>query len=180
MSAELARGIAHLLGWLAAAALCASLGTSLAARWTSRALRGRLVASRRLLGLAGLALGLAHALVVVPSALAPPRLAELLPMVEALPYLRHGALALALLAPLGATSFPSLNARLGLRAWSTLHRLVYAASALVALHVVAGPGADPRLALALAALLAALLLARLVPARRRAEPGLTTGSPDNP
>jgi sulfoxide reductase heme-binding subunit YedZ len=198
MSAGLARDLSHLLGWLAAVALAASLAVSPAARWASRERRTRLVPMRRRLGLAGLALATAHALVVVPAALAPPHLGDLLPMIEALPYVRHGALALALLVPLGVTSFPALNARLGLRAWSTLHRAVYAASVLVALHVVAGPEVDPRAALVLCAATGALLLARALGAallRARAfgaarglgrrgedEPqsALTTESPDNP
>lgn len=156
--------VVHLSGWLALLSLAASLALSLAARWRVR--RARLLALRRVLGLAGLALAALHAIVTMGGLLAPGSGTEAAALFEGLPYLRHGALALALLLPLAATSFPRLNARLGLRAWSALHRLVYAALALAALHVLAGPSADPRLAVAVAGLIAALLLARLVPSSR--------------
>jgi sulfoxide reductase heme-binding subunit YedZ len=159
--------LAHLTGWLAVLALLASLGTSLAAR-AIREQRARLLVSRRLFGLAGAALALLHALVSLLALLVPPSLAEAVAMLSAVPYLRHGALAVVLLAPLALTSFPALNARLGLRTWDVLHRAVYVVIALVVLHVVAGPSADPRLALALAALAALLLFARIPRPRARA------------
>ncbi len=191
MSGDLARGLAHLLGWLAALALVSSLLTSLLARWAMGPRRARLVAARRLLGLAGFGLAVVHALASIGTALLPRSPAALWTMLDALAYLRHGALALALLAPLALTSFAKVNARLRLRAWGALHRLVYAASVLVALHVLAGPEADPRLALTLAVVMALLLLGRVVPVRRSAagpgggeradaEPSLTTGSSDSP
>jgi DMSO/TMAO reductase YedYZ heme-binding membrane subunit len=50
-----------------------------------------------------------------------------------------------------------------LRTWATLHRAVYGAVVLAALHVLAGPSADPRLAVTIAVIATLLLLARLVP-----------------
>lgn len=174
-------GLTHLAGWLAIALLAASLALSLAARWLHE-WRARLLAWRRLAGLGSAAAASLHALLSL-SLLGLPS-AETFTAVSAVPYLRHGALALALLVPLAVTSFPALNARLGLRTWSVLHRAVYAIAALAALHVLAGPSAEPRLAMALAVSLGLLLVARLVP--RRARPregdasGLTTESADNP
>lgn len=186
-------GLTHLAGWLAIALLVASLALSLAARWRRRIVvlrehHARLVSLRRLAGLGGAALAAAHATLGL-GVLGAASLDEVLAMLSGVPYLRHGALAIAVLAPLALTSFPTLNARLGLRTWSTLHRGVYVAVALAALHVLAGPSADPRLATAIAFVIAALLLARLWPERATdrasaeragdAEP-LTTESADNP
>jgi sulfoxide reductase heme-binding subunit YedZ len=170
----------HLLGWLALALLASSLGVSLATRWQTGPARARGLRLRRAAGLGGAALALVHALVSL-ALFAPPDLAGLFALLEGLPFLRHGALALALLAPLVATSFPALHARLGLRGWSALHRLVYAAVALAALHVLGGPSADPRIALAASILVALLFAARLVPRRAvRADGAVTTGSRDSP
>lgn len=152
--------LTHTSGWLAMASLLASLGLSLAARGLSEH-RARLVAFRRLAGLLGAAASLAHASLALVAVLGLASLEEASAIVGAVPYLRHGALALALLAVLALTSFPELNARLGLRTWSTLHRGVYVAAALAALHVLAGPSADPRLALAVTVVVGLLLLARL-------------------
>ncbi len=185
----LTQALSHLTGWLAVASLLASLATSLASRLL-REHRPRLVAWRRLLGLGGALAALVHACVSVVALLAVGSLDETITIVSAVPYLRHGALALALLAPLALTSFPALNARLGLRTWQSLHRAVYVVIALVVLHVLAGPSADPRVALAIAALAVLSLVARL-PWPRRApnetttnetttDAPLTTESADNP
>ena len=72
MSADLARGLAHLVGWLAALALVSSLLTSLLARWTRGPRRARLVAARRLLGLAGFGLAVVHALASIGTGLDDP------------------------------------------------------------------------------------------------------------
>jgi len=180
-------GLVHLSGWLGALALLLALASSLLGRW-SGARRKVLFAWRRRLGLVGFVLAGLHASVALGGWLAPRSSDEAVNLFAALPYLRHGALAVVMLAPLAATSFPALNARLGLRTWSTLHRFVYAAVLLVALHVVAGPSADPRVASSYAVAVGVLLVLRLVP--RRAAPAastgtdeassLTTESPDNP
>jgi len=167
------QGAVHLTGWLAVLALLASLATSLTARWW-RARRAKLLAMRRLLGLAGFVLALLHAVLVMGGLLAPRSGSEAAALFAGLPYLRHGALALVLLAPLALTSFPRLNARLGLRTWSALHRLFYGAIVLAVLHVLAGPSADPRLVLALAVVVAALLAGRVLPSGRSRPPDAET------
>ncbi len=163
-------GAVHLTGWLAVLALLASLSTSLAARW-QLVHRAKLLRMRRVLGLAAFVLALLHAALVMGGLLAPRSIAEAAALLSGLPYLRHGALALVLLAPLAATSFPTLNARLGLRTWSALHRLVYGAVVLAVLHVLAGPAVDPRVALALATFALAVLFGRLIPPRRARREG---------
>lgn len=184
-------GLTHLAGWLAIGLLVTSLALSLVARaqlaWT-REHRARLLSSRRLAGLGSAGAALLH-LVLGLSLLAPATLEDALAMISGVPYLRHGALALALLGALALTSFPKLNARLGLRTWSTLHRAVYVASVLATLHVLAGPSAEPRLAASTAFVMALLLLARVWPVRSegagRARPEqdvepVTRESADNP
>lgn len=182
--------LASWLGWAAAWALAASLLVSLAGRFV-RTARPRALVLRRRLGLASAALALAHTLVSLRTlgASSPALVTELLAL---LPFARFGALALALLALLAATSFPRVNAPLGLRSWRELHALVHPAALLVALHALAGPAPDPRLALALAASYAVAWLARFAHALRarttRApgdasppdEPALTTESADSP
>ena len=175
-------GLTHVAGWLAIALLLTSLAISLASRWLLEQ-RARLIAWRRLAGLGSAGMALLHALLAL-SLLGLPS-AEVITAVSALPYLRHGALALALLAALALTSFPKLNARLGLRTWSVLHRAVHVIGVLAALHVLAGPSADPRLAVIVAIAFGLLLLARLAPRARRdggtEAPGvLTKESADNP
>ena len=80
---------------------------------------------------------------------------------------QHGALALLVLLTLTLTSFPTLNARLGLRTWSALHRLAYAALVLAALHALEGPNMDPRLGLLLLVSAVGIVLARVALSLRR-------------
>lgn len=169
-------GMTHLLGWLGVALLLGSLSVSLAARFVPTQ-RPRLVAWRRLAGLAGFGAALLHAALALWGLLRPLTASDALAMLAELPYVRQGALALVLLLPLVLTSWPKLNARSGLRTWSTLHRAVYLALALVCLHVLAGPAADPRLALVLPALLLALLLGRLLPGRSGSGPSRRRAGP---
>lgn len=78
-----------------------------------------------------------------------------------------GMAALTLLVPLAATSTRGMIRRLGGKRWQWLHRLIYPAACLAAVHFimrVKGFQWEPWI---YAALLAALLLARLIPARRR-------------
>lgn len=81
-----------------------------------------------------------------------------------LAWLRQGAVALGLLGILALTSIRPLARHL--RAWSSLHRLLYPAALLAALHALLGPHAGVG-ALAGLAFIALLLLARLVPTRSR-------------
>lgn len=165
MASDAIVGLTHLSGWLAVFALIASLAMSLASRFL-RDQRARLVAWRRVAGLVGFVSAVVHASIALTGVLSPPSVDEALTVIASVPYVRHGALALALLTPLAITSFPKINARVGLRTWETLHRGVYLAIALVLLHVLAGPSAEPHLAIAIAAIVLVLLLARLVPRSR--------------
>jgi DMSO/TMAO reductase YedYZ heme-binding membrane subunit len=123
--------------------LLASLLVSLIAPWRPL---------RRALGLAATVAATAHATAAVRA----------LGGVEAALTLsghRLGAAALLLLLVLFATSFP--RTRRWLRRWASLHRLVYLAAGLVALHALLGAGAIA-VAASGAATTAALLLLRAI------------------
>ena len=81
-----------------------------------------------------------------------------------LPYVRYGVAALLLLVPLALTSFRRAQQAMGYRAWHWLHRLVYVAAALGVVHFWVLTRADYRLPTLAAAILAGLLLFRLVDA----------------
>lgn len=81
------------------------------------------------------------------------------------PWLRHGALALGASWLLAATSIRALSART--RAWSALHRLAYPIALLGALHATFAPHATLAPP-AVAVVTLGLLVARLIPMRRRA------------
>ncbi len=72
-------------------------------------------------------------------------------------YLQLGTLGLCLLVPLAVTSTDAMVLRLGARRWKRLHRLVYVAAALGAVHYYLLVKADVRQPLVFAALLALLL-----------------------
>ncbi len=78
-------------------------------------------------------------------------------------FITAGALAFVLLVPLAVTSTKGWLVRLGTRRWRTLHRLVYAAAILGALHFFWRVKADYAEPVAFTALLAVLLVLRLVP-----------------
>lgn len=78
-----------------------------------------------------------------------------------------GALAFALLIPLAATSTAGSIRRLGHARWTRLHRLAYVAPVLVALHFYWRVKSDVSEPLMYAAVLATLLVARLVTRRER-------------
>lgn len=85
-------------------------------------------------------------------------------------WITAGFAAFVLMIPLAATSTRRMARRLGGSRWRRLHRLVYASAALGVFHYGFAVKADTRLPLLYAAVLAALLAARVVPAgvRRRA------------
>jgi sulfoxide reductase heme-binding subunit YedZ len=83
------------------------------------------------------------------------------------PFVTAGFTAFVLMIPLALTSTRASIRRLGKR-WVTLHRLVYAAAALGVLHFLWLVKKDLREPLVYGAVLAVLLLARAVPAARRA------------
>ncbi|MBT8404997.1 MAG: sulfoxide reductase heme-binding subunit YedZ [Gemmatimonadetes bacterium] len=76
------------------------------------------------------------------------------------PFILSGTLAFALLVPLAVTSTKGWIRRLG-RNWVRLHRLVYVAAAAALLHYTWGQKADIRDPLLVAAVLAALMAARV-------------------
>jgi sulfoxide reductase heme-binding subunit YedZ len=76
------------------------------------------------------------------------------------PYIIAGALAFVLLVPLAATSHNAMIRRMGGAAWRRLHRLVYAAAALAALHFILSVKAWPPEPLIYAGLVFMLLLLR--------------------
>jgi sulfoxide reductase heme-binding subunit YedZ len=83
------------------------------------------------------------------------------------PYVTAGFTAFVCLVPLAASSTRGALRRLGGRRWRRLHRLVYAAAAAAVTHFLWLVKADLREPLVYGAILAALLLARLGPPRRR-------------
>ena len=78
------------------------------------------------------------------------------------PFILSGFAAFLLLAPLAATSTAASVRRLGFPRWKRLHRLAYAAGALAALHFWLRVKKDVREPAIYAAVLGALLLARVV------------------
>lgn len=93
------------------------------------------------------------------------------------PFITVGFLALLLLAPLAWTSTPASVKRLGFQRWTRLHRLVYLAAALGALHYWWGVKQDRTVPTLLAAGLLGLLLLRLVkrPAKKPATRPTSSG-----
>lgn len=83
------------------------------------------------------------------------------------PYITIGMASFVVLVPLAITSNNASIRRLGGQAWAKLHKLVYAAAAGAALHYVLVVKSWPREPLVYAAIVAALLLYRLVRALRR-------------
>ena len=87
-----------------------------------------------------------------------------------------GFAAFVLLVPLALTSTSAAVRRLGFARWKRLHRLAYAATALGAVHFFLRVKKDIREPAAYGAVLAALLLVRLV-ARLRARPARSPALP---
>jgi len=78
------------------------------------------------------------------------------------PYITIGMLAFLVLVPLAVTSNAPMIRRLGASAWQRLHRLIYLAAAAAAVHFIMLVKAWPAEPLIYAALVAVLLLLRLV------------------
>jgi sulfoxide reductase heme-binding subunit YedZ len=87
------------------------------------------------------------------------------------PYITVGMLAFLVLVPLAVTSNAAMIRRLGGTAWQRLHRLIYLAAAAAAVHFIMLVKSWPAEPLIYAALVAGLLLFRLVfKLQRRARP----------
>ncbi len=93
------------------------------------------------------------------------------------PFIMVGFAALLCLLPLAVTSTDGWVRRLGHRRWKLLHRLAYVAAALAVVHFVWRVKADVRRPLAFAAVIAALLLARVPGWVRAARRGRGRGAP---
>lgn len=168
---------ARCAGWVAALFVLGALLASPLMRW----MRKPATHLRRGLGLMGAAFGVVHggfAFFV--------RSGGEVAALSTSAQLRAGLSALAILALLALTSFPELNKALRVRAWTALHRLVYVAAALIALHAILSPFASMRWALGYGVLVGVALLLRLLPRRAARgdgaqepaapEPGSTRGS----
>jgi len=116
---ELELGTVRTTGWVAAVLLMLAIAPS---------------RKQRLFGLASLAAGLLHFAIAFATPLVP----DLLLLIYE-PHLRSGATALLVLCFLGATSFPALVKRAGIRQWKPLHRAVYLAALMVLLHAFQSP-----------------------------------------
>ena len=86
------------------------------------------------------------------------------------PFIAFGFLAWLILVPLAITSTDGMVKRLGFVRWKQLHRLAYAAGALGALHFYMRVKSDVREPLVYAAVLATLLVLRVVDAIRNPKP----------
>jgi methionine sulfoxide reductase heme-binding subunit len=82
------------------------------------------------------------------------------------PYITIGMVAFVILMPLAATSNNAMVKRLGAAAWQRLHRWVYAAAALGALHFLLVVKSWPLEPMVYCAIVAGLLLFRLTPIGR--------------
>jgi sulfoxide reductase heme-binding subunit YedZ len=83
------------------------------------------------------------------------------------PYITIGMAAFTILVPLAVTSNNAMIRRLGSAAWTRLHRLVYLAAGLAAIHFVMVVKSWPAEPLIYAAIVAGLLAFRLFPERRK-------------
>jgi sulfoxide reductase heme-binding subunit YedZ len=167
-SASAGHALARATGGTALALLLASLATSPIAPWATPPWAVALRSVRRTLGITAALVAVLHSCFALPAYLDPLVLGPVL----ALPWLRHGAIALGVLLPLAVTSFPALQRALRVRAWSALHRLVYLAAILASLHALAVPFGSTWLGLVACIVTGILLLARPLAlfAKRRPSP----------
>ncbi|HEX4339705.1 MAG TPA: protein-methionine-sulfoxide reductase heme-binding subunit MsrQ [Polyangiaceae bacterium] len=90
------------------------------------------------------------------------RLGSVLTDVVKRPFILVGFVALVLLVPLAATSTKAALTRLGFKRWKRLHRLVYLIAILAAIHFRMRVKADAREPFVWLAIVAVLLLVRLI------------------
>jgi methionine sulfoxide reductase heme-binding subunit len=168
----LALSVARASGWIAAGALGLALSMSPIARIVRfvsprHAVDADAIPLRRAFGIAAASFALVHAAVAIGGPLD-----GAWDAIATAPFLRAGLLALLVLAALLVTSFPSLVRKLRVRAWKPLHRLAYAAAALVFLHLVLSPFAPRATVLVVFGALATVALGRFLP-RRKADRSAT-------
>jgi sulfoxide reductase heme-binding subunit YedZ len=161
-----ATSMPRITGWWALGLVVLALAATPARRVLGA--RGRADAAvvvhraRRSVGLGAAALASYHLLEALEHHFGAAMLTDVLDAVLALPWLRHGALAIALLWLLALTSLRVLTRRLV--AWTALHRLVYPAALLAALHGTFAPHAGAA-AIVAGGVVGLLLLTRLWPPR---------------
>ncbi len=161
-------------GALAITLLLFALACSPAATWLAPKrveLAVALRRARRSLGVLAMLAALSHATLGMVGYLGSLDLGPILTV----PWLRDGGLALLILVALGLTSFPIVTRTLHVRAWSALHRLVYASALLAALHATGAPFGEAWVGITTLLVVLALLLARpivhAIALRRAARPG---------
>lgn len=153
---------ANATGWLAGSLLMLALCVTPLQRVLARVGRSRpvwLTSLRRSFGIAAASCGLAHAAYALLS------LPGIAGLVFAVPWLRAGLLTLCILLALLLTSFDGVLRRLRLQHWKELHRLVYPAAVVLALHVLLGPYGSPAIELIFFSAVACLLMLRFLTAR---------------
>jgi len=163
--------LARASGWVALGALLAALLATPVGRVAVILRPGGPVARaapvvRRASGIAAAVLAIAHAAVALGG-----WLDGTWEAVWSWPSLRAGLLALLVLVALLVTSFPRAVRALRVRLWKPLHRLSYAAAALVVLHLVLSPFVERAAVVVVAGALVAGGLVRLLtlrPGRARA------------
>lgn len=156
LGAEPIKALEHALGLWSLRFLIASLCVT-----PFRDLLGlRLVAHRRMLGLLAFYYAALHLLawLVLDQGFAWDAIVK---DIIKRPYITIGMLAFAILVPLAVTSNATMIKRLGAAAWQRLHRWVYLAAALAALHFVMVVKSWPAEPLIYAGIVAALLLYRV-------------------
>jgi sulfoxide reductase heme-binding subunit YedZ len=116
---ELELGLVRTTGWIAAVLLILAIAPN---------------KRQRTFGLGSLTFAVVHLTI----GLATPLVADVILLIYE-PHLRAGATALLVLFFLGATSFPRLVKRAGIKQWKPLHRAVYLAALLVLHHALLSP-----------------------------------------
>jgi sulfoxide reductase heme-binding subunit YedZ len=159
LTANPIEAVQNRLGFWALTLLSASLAATPLQRLLGLAWPVRL---RRLLGLSAFGYAALHFLwwLVVDQGL---DLDAVTADVAKRPFITVGLAVLLLLLPLAVTSTDGWVRRLGYRAWKRLHRLAYPAALLALVHFLWRVKADKQKPLLFAAVIGALLLARLVP-----------------
>jgi sulfoxide reductase heme-binding subunit YedZ len=174
LAASPGHGLARATGGAALVLLLCSLTMSPLSRLVSPAWAMACRGARRTIGIACAIVALTHAALAWSSYLQPLALGPIL----ALPWLRHGALALVILVTLLVTSFPVLQRALRVRAWSALHRLAYFAAIFASLHALGAPFGSTEIGLAACTMTLVLLILRPLTllVRRRLDPSADDSS----
>lgn len=172
LEAEPVKGMEHFTGRTALVILFITLAITPLRRVTRR---NSLIKLRRLIGLFAFFYALVHFSIFLVFDLEL-SFGDLTHEVMKRPYITVGFAVLLLLSVLAATSPQFMVRKLGKR-WQSLHRLIYLAAAGGVLHFTWAQKKDIRLPLIYAAVLAVLLLFRLIPLRVFAPPARAARTP---